>query len=175
MENLLGKVVRWKDANEEERDETHLVIEDNGDRCIISDLNAFWDKRTIRPSMATAKSNLEVIPEGEIAARDREFAAHWNSLREQDRYAQSREAFGITLPACGPKDYLIYTTPADFDGNFERCFYRRFSAADLGEALMMAEREDAGKLDASYAILPEDYAEARQLGINFFENDGNLL
>lgn len=92
-----------------------------------------------------------------------------------DRYVGSREDFGITLPACGLNDYLIYTTPQPFDGDFEACFYRRFSASDVGEALAMAEREDAGKLTASYAILPEDYEEARKLGIHFFEGDGNIL
>lgn len=53
--------------------------------------------------------------------------------------------------------------------------HREYEAASLSEALMMAERSDAGKASYWYGVLPEDFAVARTEGIEFNEADGLLI
>lgn len=53
--------------------------------------------------------------------------------------------------------------------------FRDYEASSLGEALAMAERDDAGREDAIYGICPEDYATAQDEGIEFNEADGLLI
>lgn len=52
---------------------------------------------------------------------------------------------------------------------------REYWASNLSEALMLAERQDAGKAEYTYGILPEDYEQARAEGIAFNEADGLLM
>ena len=52
---------------------------------------------------------------------------------------------------------------------------REYDASCLGEALCMAEREDAGVADFTYGICAEDFAIARTEGIAFNEADGLLV
>lgn len=50
-----------------------------------------------------------------------------------------------------------------------------YEATSIGEALAMAERDCAGKADATFGINAEDYAEAKAEGIAFNEADGMLV
>lgn len=71
--------------------------------------------------------------------------------------------------------YLVLAVWNDHpDGLREEC--REYVASALGEALTMAERDNAGRPDAPdcYGIAPEDYAIARAEGISFNEADGLL-
>ena len=52
---------------------------------------------------------------------------------------------------------------------------REYEADSLGEALAMAERDDAGSATRIYGIMPEDYDIARAEGIAYNEADGLLL
>lgn len=52
---------------------------------------------------------------------------------------------------------------------------RTYAADTIGEALLMAERADAGRLNRIYGVRPEDYDRARHEGIAFNEADGLLL
>jgi hypothetical protein len=72
------------------------------------------------------------------------------------------------------EDTRLFTVRAvQFDPHLEQ--ERDYEATSLGEALTMAEREDAGRASFTYGILPEDYAVARCEGIAFNEADGLLL
>lgn len=53
--------------------------------------------------------------------------------------------------------------------------HRTYDATSLSEALMMAERADAGRADFTYGIRPEDYPVAIEEGIAFNEADGLLV
>lgn len=53
--------------------------------------------------------------------------------------------------------------------------HRLYEATSLSEALAMAERDDAGRADYTYGILPEDFDLARADGIDFNEADGLLV
>jgi hypothetical protein len=50
-----------------------------------------------------------------------------------------------------------------------------YEASSIGEALTMAERDNAGVTDVILGIRPEDYEAARVEGIEFNEADGLLL
>ncbi len=54
---------------------------------------------------------------------------------------------------------------------------RAYEATALGEALLMAERDDAGQGGSAitYGVLPEYFAIARAEGIEFNEADGLLV
>jgi hypothetical protein len=67
--------------------------------------------------------------------------------------------------------YLI-TCVDDAAGTAE---HREYQASSVGEALLMAERDNAGARSLTYGIQPEDYPEARDEGIEFNEPDGLLL
>ena len=53
--------------------------------------------------------------------------------------------------------------------------YLEYVASTLSEALMMAERQMAGRENGMIGILPEDYALARAEQIAFNEADGLLV
>ena len=55
--------------------------------------------------------------------------------------------------------------------------FHEYEATSLSEALMMAERSEAGRPDCAkaYGICPEDYTNARNEGIAFNEADGLLM
>ncbi len=50
-----------------------------------------------------------------------------------------------------------------------------YDATSLGEALSIVERGYAGRADVLIGILPEDYPEAVEEGIEFNEADGVIL
>jgi len=54
---------------------------------------------------------------------------------------------------------------------------REYEASSLGEALAMAEADDAGQPNApdAYGVLPDDFEIARAEGIEFNEADGLLV
>lgn len=52
---------------------------------------------------------------------------------------------------------------------------RAYRARSIGEALTMAERDDAGQAEWIYGVRPEDYDAARREGIAFNEADGLLV
>ena len=92
---------------------------------------------------------------------------------------QSEAGYAILIddcPDCHGRTYTVLATWQDHpDGLREE--HREYHAASLSEALMMAERADAGRPNApdAYGILPEDYAQARAEGIQFNEADGLLI
>jgi hypothetical protein len=53
--------------------------------------------------------------------------------------------------------------------------HRLIEASSLGEALLVAERQDAGRATYVYGICPEDFDQARDEGIEFNEADGLLV
>jgi hypothetical protein len=67
--------------------------------------------------------------------------------------------------------FLSDGTPRE-DGLIEE--EREYEASALGEALAMAEADDAGRADFVYGICPEDYDIARAEGLSFNEADGLL-
>jgi hypothetical protein len=69
------------------------------------------------------------------------------------------------------RDFRI-TCANDDDGTTE---YRDYRTSSIGEALAMAERDDAGRQTLTYGIQPEDYDGARAEGIAFNEADGLLV
>lgn len=52
--------------------------------------------------------------------------------------------------------------------------YEEIDATSIDEALMIAERAEAGRRTVACGIQPEDYAEATEAGIAFHEADGLL-
>ena len=89
--------------------------------------------------------------------------------------------FGIVTPMMtNTRTYAVKAVSAAFlndgvsaDGLIEEI--REYEATALSEALAMAERDDAGRADFVYGILPEDYDIARAEGIDFNEADGLLI
>lgn len=113
--------------------------------------------------------------------KDRILAEYYR-LGVPDRYAEERDLYGIyTLATCpdsgaDPRAYIVHCVPVDKDGALlvDRHEYRRIEAPDLRAALDRAKGTDS-PMAYAYGIMGADYAEARELGINFFEGDGLLL
>lgn len=78
-----------------------------------------------------------------------------------------------TSPSIGPaREYIVLAVRFEPDHTEE---HRAYAATSIDEALLKAEREDAGRAGYTYGIMPEDFAEARGAGIAFNEADGLLL
>lgn len=65
--------------------------------------------------------------------------------------------------------YVLRVDPADGSETV-----RPYAATTLSEALMMAERDDAGSVTYLYGVRFADFAIARAEGIRFNEADGLL-